>query len=221
MPKPCLTRKPYVLSRCQPSKRALINVGLVQDLDTALKKACEDLITSTSLRLTASIQSFLDRCTSFLSSPSSTGPRDLPSQDWATSEQVLKLHEEFQEGLEREMKGVSDKMRLYLEEEKTVGVLLPPLLVSSFPSHLLLGRPLMKGFECRRRKSSRLILLSSIVRCDFPLDSLMRNYRKLTIGSFSQSTQSLDPSTDSLQALHWSRPPTSRRSYKEPPSRLS
>jgi len=113
----------------------LIRRFFVQDLDTALKKACEDLITSTSLRLTASIQSFLDRCTSFLSSPSSTGPRDLPSQEWATPEMVLKLHEEFQEGLEREVKGVSDKMRLYLEEEKTVGVLLPPLLVSSISSH--------------------------------------------------------------------------------------
>ncbi|GAA5905384.1 Golgi transport complex subunit COG3 [Sporobolomyces salmoneus] len=103
------------------------------DLDSALKKACEDLITTTSLSLTSSIQYFLDRCTSFLSSPSpstggSSSSRDLSAQEWATPEEVMKLHQEFQDGLVENVKAVSGKMRLYLEEEKTVKVLLPPLL---------------------------------------------------------------------------------------------
>ncbi|GAA6017621.1 hypothetical protein JCM11491_005304 [Sporobolomyces phaffii] len=108
------------------------------ELDQALKKACEDLITSTCLSLTASIQYFLDRCTSFLSSPAraassssaaaAAGRGDLAAQEWATPDEVLKLHEAFQDEVGRDVAAVADKMRLYLEEDKTVNVLLPPLL---------------------------------------------------------------------------------------------
>ncbi|GAA5949410.1 hypothetical protein JCM3765_003400 [Sporobolomyces pararoseus] len=111
------------------------------ELDTQLKKACQELINTTSLHLTSPIQSFLDRCTSFLSTPSSSSSgggatnssdssssRDLSLQEWATPEQVLKLHQEFQTNLESQVLKICDQMRLYLEEEKTVKVLLPPLL---------------------------------------------------------------------------------------------
>ncbi|GAA5929054.1 Golgi transport complex subunit COG3 [Sporobolomyces koalae] len=110
------------------------------DLDTALKTACEQLISSSSLGLTSSIQHFLDRCTAFLSSTSNsstaasssstsnTAAKDLPGQPWATPDQVLNLHEQFQQELERQTQHVAAKLRLYLEEEKTVAVLLPPLL---------------------------------------------------------------------------------------------
>ncbi|GAA6058792.1 hypothetical protein JCM10212_001908 [Sporobolomyces blumeae] len=105
------------------------------DLDAALKRACQDLITTSALRLTVTLQTFLDRCTAFLSSSSSASAsrtpqpnRDLPSQDWATPERVLEIHDEFQRAVEQDVRDVSAKMRLYLEEEKTVAVLLPPLL---------------------------------------------------------------------------------------------
>ncbi|GAA5916133.1 hypothetical protein JCM5296_007314 [Sporobolomyces johnsonii] len=99
------------------------------DLDAALRKACEDLISSTSRALTASLRAFLDRCTSFLSSPlPASSPRDLPAQAWASPDEVLKLHEAFQGEVEERVAGVRAKMKLYLEEDKTVQVLLPPLL---------------------------------------------------------------------------------------------
>ncbi|GAA5941713.1 hypothetical protein JCM1841_005161 [Sporobolomyces salmonicolor] len=99
------------------------------DLDAALRKGCEELISSTSRALTASLRAFLDRCTSFLSSPlPSSSPRDLSAQAWASPEEVLKLHEAFQGEVEERVAGVRAKMKLYLEEERTVRVLLPPLL---------------------------------------------------------------------------------------------
>ncbi|GAA5995774.1 Golgi transport complex subunit COG3 [Rhodotorula paludigena] len=102
------------------------------DLDGALKKACEDLISSSSASLTFSLRTFLDRCTSFLSSPSpaapaDAAPRDLPAQEWAAPEKVLELHGEFQRAFEEQARAVVRRMRLYLVEEKTVTVLLPPL----------------------------------------------------------------------------------------------
>lgn len=98
-----------------------------QDLDSALKRACEDLISDSSSRIALPIRAFLDQCTSFLSSP---GGKDLPGQSWATPEAVILLHDEFQKGLVGQAKEVVDKLRVYLNDEKTIGVLLPPLLVS-------------------------------------------------------------------------------------------
>lgn len=109
------------------------------ELDSCLKQTCQNLIESTSLELTKTITNFLDRCTKFLSTPTQTQitttttttvKGDLSSQEWSTPEQVLKLHQDFQDCLIQDVKRVGDKMRLYLEEEKTVKVLLPPLLVS-------------------------------------------------------------------------------------------
>lgn len=98
-----------------------------QDLDSALKLACESLISDSSSRIAAPIRTFLDRCTAFLSSP---GSKDLPGQSWATPEEVIKLHDEFQKDLDGQAKDVVGKLRVYLGDEKTIGVLLPPLLVS-------------------------------------------------------------------------------------------
>jgi len=114
------------------------------ELDQCLKQTCQNLIESTSLELTETITNFLDRCTKFLSTPSTqtttttTVKGDLSSQEWSTPEQVLKLHQDFQDCLIQDVKRVGDKMRLYLEEEKTVKVLLPPLLVSDLKKNVSL-----------------------------------------------------------------------------------
>ncbi|KAK4705484.1 conserved oligomeric Golgi complex subunit 3, partial [Phenoliferia sp. Uapishka_3] len=99
------------------------------DLDGSLKRACEELISETSARLASPIRTFLDRCTAYLSSPNG---KDLPAQTWADPEAVLKLHEDFQKTLIEQAKEVVAKLRVYLNDEKTIGVLLPPLLVSLF-----------------------------------------------------------------------------------------
>lgn len=104
------------------------------DLDRALKQACEDLIADSAARIALPVRTFLDRCTSFLSAapasapPSGPAGKDLPAQTWASAEAVVKLHEAFQAGLEGQARDAVSKLRAYLDEEKTVGVLLPPLL---------------------------------------------------------------------------------------------
>lgn len=43
---------------------------------------------------------------------------------------MIALHGEFQDSVAEQTVAVMDKLRLYLNDEKTIGVLLPPLLVS-------------------------------------------------------------------------------------------
>jgi multimeric flavodoxin WrbA len=90
-----------------------------------------------SLALTSQIRAFLDRCTAFLSSPS-TGPstddpaassssRDLASEPWASPDEVLRLHDEFSAHVQEGAARVVGQMRMYLVEDKTVRVLVGPL----------------------------------------------------------------------------------------------
>ena len=100
---------------------------LSQDLDVVLKRACEDLIANTSTLIALPIRRFLDQCTTFLSSPNAGS---LAAQEWASPEAVLKLGQSWSEGVGKEVEEVVGKLRMYLNEEKTIMVLLPPLLVS-------------------------------------------------------------------------------------------
>ncbi|KAM0786692.1 hypothetical protein ACM66B_002137 [Microbotryomycetes sp. NB124-2] len=95
------------------------------DLDGALKRSCEELIADTSSLVALDVKQFLDKCSTFLSSPNG---QELSAQTWATPDQVLKLYEAFQGAFKLKVGDIVGKMWLYLNDEKTVGVLLPPLL---------------------------------------------------------------------------------------------
>ena len=99
----------------------------IQDLDVVLKQACEELIANTTSEIALPIRNFLDQCTTFLSSPNAGS---LAAQEWASPEAVLKLNEEWNGAVGKEVEGVVAKLKIYLSEEKTIKVLLPPLLVS-------------------------------------------------------------------------------------------
>ncbi|GAA5985117.1 hypothetical protein JCM10908_002529 [Rhodotorula pacifica] len=96
------------------------------DLDAALKVSCEELIAHLSLTLTSPLRSFLDRCTAFLSSPSAKAG-DLVAQEWASPAEVLQLHSTFRETVRTQTEPVVKRMRVFLVDDKTVGVLVPPL----------------------------------------------------------------------------------------------
>lgn len=177
------------------------------DLDASLKRACEDLISGTSSRLSLPLRTFLDRCTSFLSS---TGAKDLPAQAWATPDAVLKLHEDFHAALGEQTKEVVGKLRVYLNEEKTIGVLLPPLLVRFFFSFRLYSFPSSEGTKGTNTDSD-------LGRCR--MRSLIRTRRSTTVRPFSRvllppllpllsltfagySFQSRGPSTASRRVRH-------------------
>ncbi|GAA5843777.1 hypothetical protein JCM11251_006805 [Rhodosporidiobolus azoricus] len=124
---------PRAMWSAMPNLGAEVMVDAKMDLDLLLKTACESLISLASSSLTASLQSFLDKCTAFLSSPS---PTPLAEQPWATPDEVLKLHQEWQEQVEAEARKVVERVRLYLSpaegagdsKEKAVRVLVPPVV---------------------------------------------------------------------------------------------
>ncbi|KAK4049565.1 Golgi transport complex subunit 3 [Microbotryomycetes sp. JL201] len=95
------------------------------DLDGALKRSCEELIADTSSQIAQDVKQFLDKCSTFLSSPNG---QELSAQPWATPDKVLELYERFQDIFKKQVRETVDKLWLYLNDEKTVGVLLPPLL---------------------------------------------------------------------------------------------
>jgi hypothetical protein len=107
------------------------------DLDSALRLACEALIQNAAYNVTAPLRAFLGRCSQFLSTPTADGLQaDLPGQSWASPEAVRSLHDSFAaegEGLDKALREVLAKMGSWLDdpEAKTVGVLVPPLQVSS------------------------------------------------------------------------------------------
>lgn len=104
----------------------------LQDVDRDLKRVCEDLIADCSHRATIPLKEFLDRCTSFLATRAG---RDLPKQDWATGDKVTTVHDEFKKAVESSVKEWRDLLMLYLQDEDTVKVLLPPLQVGSIFIH--------------------------------------------------------------------------------------
>lgn len=104
-------------------------------LDEDLKRVCEEIITSCAENATAGLRGFLDRCTLYLSAD--TQKRDLQSQDWATSDQVLELDKAFVANVQIVVKEWIEELILYLQDEPTVRVLVPPLQV---------GQPFLQRF---------------------------------------------------------------------------
>ncbi|KZV93433.1 Sec34-domain-containing protein [Exidia glandulosa HHB12029] len=95
-------------------------------VDHELKRACEDLITLSANAASEPLRAFIDRCTAHRSS-SEKGGGSLASQDFAAPARVAEVHATFREACARELRAVSSKMRLYLADEKAVGVLLAPV----------------------------------------------------------------------------------------------
>ncbi|WRT68392.1 uncharacterized protein IL334_005368 [Kwoniella shivajii] len=107
------------------------------DVDRTLKIACEDLISLIVVRATLPLRQFLDRCTLYLSkthrgSVSGSGTQanhtssDLSGQEFSNPDKVKSVHEEFKSHLNKELSNWKNELRKYLEDEDTVGVLVPP-----------------------------------------------------------------------------------------------
>lgn len=105
------------------------------DLDKRLKETCASFIGSTARMLAGPLESFLGRCQTFLATTTAThaavANRDLPSQEWATSEVVVKLYDAYMGQLQAGIGMILNKMILYLEDEKAINVIFPPLQVES------------------------------------------------------------------------------------------
>jgi hypothetical protein len=93
------------------------------DLDRELKRACEDLITHCISAATAPLRAWLEKCNNYTAGHSS---KDLQSQEWATPAAVTSVHDEFRRNAEEELITWRARLMLYLQDEETVRVLVPP-----------------------------------------------------------------------------------------------
>lgn len=97
------------------------------DVDRELKRVCEDLIAQCAAEATAPAKAFLDRCTLHLSSQAAGKSGELASQLWATPDKVMEVHEAVKVACEKKVPEWINSLKLYLQDEATVKVLIPPL----------------------------------------------------------------------------------------------
>ncbi|WOO83859.1 Conserved oligomeric Golgi complex subunit 3 [Vanrija pseudolonga] len=110
--------------RSQPARGEFAPDAKV-DLDRELKRACEDLISQCTTAATAPLRAFLDRCNAYAAAKGGNSA-DLAKQDWATPRAVTEVHDEFRKTAEQELARWRSELMLYLQDEETVRVLIPP-----------------------------------------------------------------------------------------------
>lgn len=91
-----------------------------------MKRACEDLITLSAKSASEPLRAFIERCSAHRAS-AEKGGGSLAAQDFAAPACVTEVHATFREVCARELRALSSTMRLYLADEKAVGVLLAPV----------------------------------------------------------------------------------------------
>lgn len=87
-----------------------------QGIDHELKRACEDIIFLCSDQICFPLRQWTQRVQSHLNTPK-------PNTDTFTQEAAQKLHEDFYLACERDLRSNVARLRLYLEDDRTVGVL--------------------------------------------------------------------------------------------------
>ncbi|ODN78720.1 hypothetical protein L202_04287 [Cryptococcus amylolentus CBS 6039] len=103
------------------------------NIDRSLKSACEDLISILSVRSTFPLQDFIGQCSTYLAraaSSTTSTKSDLSAQAFAKPEKVKEVHEEFKKISVKAVEDWKKELRLYLLDEETVAVLMPPALNS-------------------------------------------------------------------------------------------
>lgn len=140
-----------------------------RELDRSLKDACEDLITQATVASTAPLRPFLAQASTLLGSASGDGKRDLTTQEWATPEKVLAVHEAVLESMRVGIASWVGKLRTYLEDDKAVDVLIPPMQVGP-----QLSERLLEAVVDARSLLSSTLLQSSIIDVYRPFHELVR-----------------------------------------------
>ncbi|KAH8107660.1 Sec34-domain-containing protein [Cristinia sonorae] len=105
-----------------PREENLTNVK--HGIDHELKRACEDVIASSAEVVCKPLQAWLQRVASFRATLPGAQKQPLSSQPWASQEGVTGVLTAFQEACHRDLHVYVARLRLYLEDDRTVGVLL-------------------------------------------------------------------------------------------------
>lgn len=98
---------------------------LSQSIDYDLKQACEDIIFQCSEPICEPLRAWLNRVQQYDDThPASEGERDpLTTQGWAQHSAAEELERKFREACEQHLRISVVRLRLYLEDDRTVGVL--------------------------------------------------------------------------------------------------
>jgi len=117
-------------SRCPSEGSTETHCPCPQEIDQDLKRACQHLISLCAKGPCEPLQEWVDRVRAFntsrtVSPPMNpSGPVPLSEQDWARQSAAEELHAKFVESCERDLRAAMTKLRLYLEDNRTVSVLL-------------------------------------------------------------------------------------------------
>ncbi|KAH7923166.1 Sec34-domain-containing protein [Leucogyrophana mollusca] len=98
------------------------------DIDQDLKRACQDVISYCANPLCEPLRDWVDRIRARSSSHAAHPLPDqqaspLTEQEWAQQPAAESLHRSFAEACERDLRSSVTRMRLYLEDDRTVSVL--------------------------------------------------------------------------------------------------
>jgi conserved oligomeric Golgi complex subunit 3 len=112
---------------------SLLSYTSLQGIDRDLTDACEDLISRCADAASQPVRTFIDRCAVFRASRESaisdTSPTSfsLPKQDFATPTNVMQVDKDFRASCNKEMTAWLARLQIYLEDSKTVSILVAPL----------------------------------------------------------------------------------------------
>ncbi|KAF8478273.1 cis-golgi transport vesicle tethering complex subunit [Gautieria morchelliformis] len=113
------------------------------DIDHDLTVGCEDLISRCADTTSKPILIFIERCAAFrlsretLVSETSLASFSLPEQDFASPTSVMQVDTEFRASCNLEITAWLARLQIYLEDDKTISILLAPLkakIVQSYGS---------------------------------------------------------------------------------------
>ncbi|KAG8822151.1 Golgi transport complex subunit 3 [Serendipita sp. 401] len=100
------------------------------NIDQELKSVCEALISDCVKNATRPVRVFVERSSAYLDALA-TGPlnekNDLLSQEFAAPKQALETNNEFKQACKEEVQRWGSRVRLFLEDERTVAALFTPL----------------------------------------------------------------------------------------------
>ncbi|THH31401.1 hypothetical protein EUX98_g2790 [Antrodiella citrinella] len=130
---PTLRRTVWVLSQLHDFVKPAIFEDIAQEavnlcrqslgIDHELKRACEDVIASAAEPVCKPLQAWLQGVASFKATPGAQ-KQSLNGQPWATQEAITSVLTAFQESCHRDLHVNVARLRLYLEDDRTVSVLL-------------------------------------------------------------------------------------------------
>lgn len=93
-----------------------------QGIDQELKRACEDVIASCADPVCTPVRAWNERVWAYRA-PGAQTQQPITSQPWATPAALSAMYTQFRSACAAELRGAVGRLRLYLEDERTVGVL--------------------------------------------------------------------------------------------------